>query len=252
MKLSLSRKIGLVVLSVLTVFMTAMVVTLLHYNKAHTMAEAEKQVQMSTDLIVRSLNFSMAQGVSDVDPLIQRISNSGEGLQARLTPTNLIRAGAEAGLNETERKVLISRQPFQAREKQNGEPVIRGVVPILAEASCIECHEAKVGETLAVVSIGHSIADVYAANVSYQRLAIILALATLLIIALTINWLIRRQVITPLQQCVALTKQLTLGDLSNSLNLKSKDEIGELAQALGTMTEALQAKAQAAADDAAV
>ena len=62
------------------------------------------------------------------------------------------------------------------------------------------------------------------------------ALALILIAA---AWFVSRGIVAPLDRLVAATRRLGSGDLSARVNLQSRDEIGELAQAFNDMGEAL-------------
>ncbi|SHJ76316.1 Methyl-accepting chemotaxis protein [Malonomonas rubra DSM 5091] len=71
------------------------------------------------------------------------------------------------------------------------------------------------------------------------------AVLLVVIICGTIFYVTRR-VIGPLQLAVGVAQRISLGDLSQSVNYQSEDEVGELAGAINKMTESLKAKAEEA------
>ncbi len=69
----------------------------------------------------------------------------------------------------------------------------------------------------------------------------------ILIVTLTgIVVYITRLIVNPLRQAVAAAQQVAAGDLSHTMEHQSRDEVGELAQAVNTMIASLNVKAQEA------
>lgn len=56
---------------------------------------------------------------------------------------------------------------------------------------------------------------------------------------LTLSWLLGRAILIPLRQCVVFLRKVAEGDLSGRLNLKSNDEIGELATSADSLAVGL-------------
>lgn len=68
----------------------------------------------------------------------------------------------------------------------------------------------------------------------------------LVIILMLIVYLVARKLTTPLQIAVEVAKKIAIGDLSETVDYVSKDEVGELAAAINTMVHSLNVKAQEA------
>ena len=74
---------------------------------------------------------------------------------------------------------------------------------------------------------------------------IVVFVISILVLAL-VNYFLIRGIVNPLRQGVALADAIRDGDLSKRLELKSKDEIARLAQALDVMADSLENKADLA------
>ncbi|MBI4543481.1 MAG: protein kinase [Gemmatimonadetes bacterium] len=76
-----------------------------------------------------------------------------------------------------------------------------------------------------------------------QRTLVLLAIAGLLL-ALVASWLVAHQIAKPVHALVGVTRRVAEGDYSATVEVASRDEIGELAAAFRTMVEELKAKQQ--------
>jgi len=68
----------------------------------------------------------------------------------------------------------------------------------------------------------------------------------LVIIIVAVVFFITRILTAPLQKTVQVAQKIALGDLSESVDYQSKDEVGELADAINKMIESLKVKAEEA------
>lgn len=125
-------------------------------------------------------------------------------------------------------------QAYQSKKTVLSEPYtddwgthISGFSPII-----------KNGVAIGAVAIDYNMGMVDALYSSaYRGSAIAIAITVLFTIFISL-WL-AKGVSAPLQKTVAMIKQLSNGDLSARLTLKRKDEIGQMATALNTMSETL-------------
>ncbi|MGE0823571.1 MAG: methyl-accepting chemotaxis protein [Candidatus Binatia bacterium] len=74
----------------------------------------------------------------------------------------------------------------------------------------------------------------------------IIALVLAIALALTLGWLITRSITLPLRKMTIVAAQLATGDVSQHLSYQSRDEIGALATAFGTLIQYIQNLAKAA------
>ena len=81
--------------------------------------------------------------------------------------------------------------------------------------------------------------EVFAAYKRTQEFALIL-LAGTIILVLIISWFSARAIVTPIRKLTDAAERMSLGELNVKIDVKSKDEIGLLAQAVGRMQTSLR------------
>ena len=81
--------------------------------------------------------------------------------------------------------------------------------------------------------------EVFAAYNRTQEFALILAASTIVLV-LIIAWFSARAIVTPIMKLTDATERMSLGELNVKIDVKSKDEIGLLAQAIGRMQTSLR------------
>jgi methyl-accepting chemotaxis protein len=246
MKQSLSRLIGSVVAAVLALTIGGMLTALLVISENRSNESAENDVREFNQLIVNSVSFSMAEGVSEFSPLIERINQSEMISEIRITATNRITDGSEAKMDETERRSVQSRQPQFFTEEFHGAETMRAIEPVLADQRCLDCHDVSVGEALAIVSIRHSNEKSHASMVSQRWLAFAMALVAIAITFFLIRMMLHRLVISDLKNFINTLKKFARGNLSEEIEIKREDEIGQAQQALSDLHSSLREKAEIA------
>lgn len=81
--------------------------------------------------------------------------------------------------------------------------------------------------------------EVFAAYNRTQEFALIL-LASTVVLVLIIAWFSARAIVTPIRKLTDAAERMSLGELNVKIDVKSKDEIGLLAQAVGRMQTSLR------------
>ena len=81
--------------------------------------------------------------------------------------------------------------------------------------------------------------EVFAAYKRVQDFALILLGCTILLVG-AISWFSARAIVTPIMKLTDAAERMSLGDLNVKIDIKSKDEIGLLAQAIGRMQTSLR------------
>lgn len=82
-------------------------------------------------------------------------------------------------------------------------------------------------------------AEVFQALDRVQRSALILLACTILVVTI-IAWLSARAIVTPVRKLTDAAERMSLGELNVKIDIKSRDEIGLLAQAIGRMQTSLR------------
>lgn len=238
--MSLSRSVGIIVGGVLLVTLTVMLGVLLSRAERAADTAAFADTEALADVVRGALVFSMSEGVTDVSPLVGSLE-TGHIAELRVTPTDLIRPGSEVRLDATERQVLAGHSTVRARERHEGLPVVRSVSAILADAGCVQCHDSRIGEPLAIVSVRKSMAEVQARTVAQRRLAAVLGCASIVVAFVALMLLIRRNVLSPLQETVQQIGRVAAGDLTGSIVRHRRDEFGNLTRATEELRTNLRA-----------
>ena len=81
--------------------------------------------------------------------------------------------------------------------------------------------------------------EVFAALNRMQRFALTLLGCTVLLVSV-IAWFSARAIVTPVMKLTDAAERMSLGELNVKIDIKSKDEIGLLAQAIGRMQTSLR------------
>ncbi len=120
--------------------------------------------------------------------------------------------------------------PFFGSATINGRPYRVVYFPVILH-----------GEVVATGGIFSSAEDVVAAEETVTRDVIALNGILLAIVAL-VAYLVARGITRPLGRLVAAARRIADGDLSEDVEAATADEVGDLAEAFGTMTESLRAR----------
>lgn len=98
-------------------------------------------------------------------------------------------------------------------------------------------------EVLGVVRFALLLSDVQLQIRLIYRVVFWGAIAAILI-ALTVAYFISKSITSPIAQMKEVAQSIAKGDFSRKLNVKTKDELGQLAKSLNTMADELQQKIQ--------
>ncbi len=238
--MSLTKTIGLAVAGVLVATLATMLATLL-VRTAHVSRETGAlDAQAIADVTTSAVVFAMNEGLTDVAPLVASLQG-GEIAELRVTPTAVIDAGDAAKLDEVERKVAAGAAGYCAHEEFQGKPVMRTVGAIRAQDTCLQCHDARAGEALAIVSVRKSMAANQAGTAGLRWLALGLGVGCVAAAYALLMVLIRRTVLAPLRVAVQRLRWLADGDLTHAVAEHRRDEFGELSRAVESLRTSLRA-----------
>ncbi len=99
------------------------------------------------------------------------------------------------------------------------------------------------GETIGSVHVGISLQQIRSAHRTAQRSGAVVSLLTF-IIGMSVVAIVSVFVTAPLRRMVGTAERIAEGDLSHRVNIASKDEVGQLADAFNTMVMRLQTTQQ--------
>ncbi len=136
-----------------------------------------------------------------------------------------------------EQQVMSSGKAITVVESDAKGEYLRAVRPTLASKNslgkdCTTCHAAAEGTVLGVVSMKVSLDKVNASLADQRLKSILAALITCIPVLMLIYPFIRRVVTHPLEYCVNVARGIAAGDLTQQVEVRSSNEMGQLQQAL--------------------
>jgi PAS domain S-box-containing protein len=237
MKNSISYKIGLVVVSTLTIMLFSMLAILL-FNEENLKIESTLKSVSETDEIMRkSITFAMNEGATDLDPFKESISQNESIVELKITPTNLVEEGAEENLDSVEKETLKSLESKFYEEEFNNIPVFRSVVVIKSAETCVDCHDIPVGDPMVVISGRYSMADTYEAIYSQRLIALIMAIVTIVIIFFILMYYVKKKIVSPIVVLNESAKKVRDGEVNVQVDVIDETEIGQLSSSFNKMVE---------------
>lgn len=138
---------------------------------------------------------------------------------------------------------------FVKTEQQGEKNIVRvAIADKMVDESCVSCHNShpqtpktgwKLGDVRGVLEVASSIDEQIASGVQVSHRIVLTLTAFVLVILAITYWIFRRQIIGPLSGGAAAAKEITKGNWDAPIAVSSRDEIGQLLQALKTMQERL-------------
>ncbi len=141
---------------------------------------------------------------------------------------------------------------LQTEGELGGQPMLVASAPIVSQPGCLQCHgdpekvhteiTAQYGQTsgyhykdkdiVGIELVGVPIEDVNALAMQRSLVAVGLLTALFALIFVTINILVRRNLISPILEITSAAHAVVKGDLDRSLDIQRNDEIGDLARSV--------------------
>ncbi|MBL1213075.1 MAG: HAMP domain-containing protein [Ignavibacteriae bacterium] len=246
MNKSISNKIGATIASVLFVTITIMLVILLIKEENQIKNTTKSNVKEISELMTKTISFAMAEGTTEVDPLIEEANKSENISELRIIPTDIIEEGSSNNLDELEKIVESTREARFVNEEFEGVHVFRSVVPLPSNETCLDCHDSEIGDPLAIISIRYSTENTFAEISSQRWFAIIMGITVILIAIGVAVYVIKNKLLKDLFTTVSAIEKLGNGEICEQVEINRSDEIGQLVVTVNRLRENLCSKAQAA------
>ncbi|MCX6169887.1 MAG: methyl-accepting chemotaxis protein [Ignavibacteriales bacterium] len=232
MKYSISKKVGLIVSISLFLTLSVLIIVLLVLESNSKINSMRQEVHNASQLMIKSISFAMSQGSSDVGPYIQKVKDTENLVELRVTPSDKVKSGSEEKMDQDERAALKSKQPKALSETFKDKDVFRNIELILSDKACNDCHGSKDGEPLAVVSVRYSLAGMKS-DMATQRLAAILLAAFAIVFTFVMSmFFIKKKIVADLEVSVSNIQKLSYGEIVDVSVSERSDEIGKLNTAL--------------------
>lgn len=238
-KKSLTLQIAAVVSVSLLVILGFLFGSLCLINEGIQLSEKETSLEEFSDMMVKSISFAMSEGSTEVEPFIEKAKEIHNIKELKVISTHLIDEDATKTMDEVERKTSRTLEHQFIIEDFNNEDVFRSVIPILADESCISCHEGNEGDALAVMSIKYSLADTYSSAYYIRFLSTVFIVLSVVITTILLLVAIKKRFLSDLFKSIDILKKLATGDLSSKVEKTREDELGQLTCSVKRLQEKL-------------
>ena len=244
--MSISKTIGVILAGVLVVTLGCMVTVMIVTAQRGTERMDSAAGQDIEGVLSDSLEFTMAEGVTNVKPLLAKLAAQPGLAEVRVTATSAVRKGAESDMDALEREAMKTLEDRDLLETFKGKPVARNITVMKATEKCTQCHSAAIGQPLAVLSVRRSTAQAAALVAGNRAVGLGMAGFTVLVAFGLVMWLLTRRVVRPLATAVVEIQGLAAGRLDRHFTVDRTDEIGTLLGSLDTLQASLKERADAA------
>ncbi|MBF0511440.1 MAG: response regulator [Candidatus Omnitrophica bacterium] len=208
------------------------------------------KINSMTQVVKEGVLSLMAMGAdqAEIDKYLASIDRINLIEDVRLVPSSILEKTLSAKTyhhvkDDFTEQVISSGQEQKAHILFGKDRSIRRGIPIVAEKSCLSCHTAvKEGDVLGALVMTVAYQDrLNAMNTSLKGTSIILFGITLLLLG-GIFLFFKHLIMRPLTQMTSLLGKLEKGDLMVSVDIVSRDEMGQLGAAFNHFVTVLKEK----------
>lgn len=130
-------------------------------------------------------------------------------------------------------------RPTIAIVSLEGQEVLRNVLPLYNRPRCQTCH--GTGKGVLGISTVDLRLDHYRRTSTTATIWLVGGMAlAIVLVSLALYLLLRRIILSPLGELMMATQAVTQGELDRRVQVRSSDEVGQVARAFNTMTSAVQ------------
>lgn len=248
LKNSISTKLGLILASCLLVVLGGGLLTLLKQSSDQSKNLAEENIKETTQILLESIKYAMGEGINSADPYERIFSEISNIREVHVIPTDVIDIARETDFDAEEKYVLSSKKSKFYYEDYMDEEVIRAIESLNAEQRCLECHDAKVGDPLAVVSIRYSLEETNSALRGQSILATLIVTVCIIITFVVMMFLINRRIIFDIKKIIEALKKFAVGNIKENITTEREDELGDAVKSLQILQKNLLGKSKVATE----
>ena len=240
MKKSIGYKIVFTLVPVLVLIFLILQYVIIHEFQTSSSQEAEKNMQLLSQSIFKSVRFAM--NIGDAKIIEKSIADAGEMKGIKKLYIHKSKAIIDMfGLNDKVSKdTLIQtlfKKPMEKKFdiKKDGKHTIRLLKPLVADTECLACHAtSNAGDVLGVMDLTFSMQNIDSniSKISMKFFGIFIVF--LFLILILVLFILKKVVGNPINLLLARVKDISSGDgdLTKRVNIQSSDEIGEVARAV--------------------
>jgi methyl-accepting chemotaxis protein len=252
-KLPLRNKLQIPIQLLLLVVMVFAQRVALDRFEERVLKDSQQKAVVSADGVLNGLNMLMVSGIignTEQRALyVKKMGASDKVLELRNVRSKTLQDTFGKGLeseqptDDMDRLAMTSARTQIQLTDENGVQALRVVEPFVAKrdfrgTNCLECHAVSEGTVLGAVSITLDVTEEFDAIRKADLALWGIQGVTQVILYFVIGWLISF-VTRPLHDAVDVAGAVAKGDLTQRIDVKSGDEVGELLQALKDMNESL-------------
>lgn len=213
-------------------------------NKAEAEKLDDKKIAVSelSFMLKESITYAMNEGVTDLKPMIERVRKIENLVDMKVIPTSTITGAKMSGLDKVELDVVKSKESHSDHETFNSMDVFRSSSVVLAEKSCLECHEGNVGDPMAIITMRYSLEETYSAINSNRLAGIIMLVGMIISGVLVMFYILKKAIFNDMLRIVDYIKILSTGNVTKDFECKREDELGLLAESVNILRTSIKEK----------
>ena len=222
------------------------------YREAAIKQSADFSLSMHNATVAGLTGMMVTGTVAQRDIFLDQVKQLGSVRDVRVLRAEAVvkifgpgTAKDDSAPDAIEQKVMQTGTAIIVVESDAKGEYLRTVRPALASKNslgkdCTTCHVAAEGTVLGVVSMKVSLDKVNASLADQRIKSMLAALITCIPVLMLIYPFIRRVVTQPLEYCVQVARGIAQGDLTQKIQVRSSNEMGQLQQALKDMNTSLE------------
>lgn len=244
---SLERRIPMAIFMTLMIVLGSSFFLLIEGENNKRYDVKTENVEQMAVLINRCIDYSMVigdmEGVEEIlisateDPQVHRLELYNQDGDV------VMEAGEEMGDDMSEFiSSAFSEKNAVIDDRFLSAGHINFVDPIMIREDCLDCHDGKVGDVIGILRTSVDTNDMLKANRVYRATMSVVAWIIVFVIGGILYYLIHRMIVVPIKKVSDSVHEIATGDadLTRRLEIRSKDELGELSEGFNEFIENLQ------------
>jgi methyl-accepting chemotaxis protein len=253
--LRLQSKFQIVVHSITLVVFSIATIILYSAIKSTILDSVKLRADVAANEVIDGANLLMVSEGADKPEnrklLIQKVSSSGNIVGLHLVRTEQVIKQYGPGLpeeqiaNDLERNAIASKLTSYSLEESNGKPVFRVVTPYIAShnfhgTDCLTCHKVEPGSVNGASDIEIDLSPEFNKLDTIVLMLILGQVIVQLILFFIIRAVMKRYVVSPLNEVVTAASRISQGVLSERIQINNHDETGQMLAAMKAMVEKIK------------
>jgi two-component system, NtrC family, sensor kinase len=242
--MTLKSKVGLYLAATLTAALLAFAVLVVHQQRTQYLEAAAEHANELSEVVVQSTRFAMLNNKPDyVHRILEDVARHRLIEKVRIYSNDGVIIDTTVPAELGTRVELPSAERARTFAASDGRRMLGATQVIRNEPSCsnASCHAHDPGQAvLGVLDIVYPLERMEAGLARSAAWIAMLSLAFVALASLAVALLVHRLVYVPLGDLTHGARRLAGGDLDHPIPVRSRDELGRLAEAFNTMMLALR------------